>query len=85
MPKTLTIELPDEIYELLEEWAKEMDISPEQLAADWIKSSAKRIQNDPLSRFIGAIETEIPNWGERHDELIGEYLLRELRGEKDDA
>lgn len=36
---------------------------------------------DPMDDFIGSISTDMPGWGDRHDELIGEALYRELRGE----
>jgi len=35
MPKTLTIELPDEIYEGLQKLAEKWKTTPERIAADW--------------------------------------------------
>ena len=85
MPKTLMIELPDEIYEGLQKLAEKWQTTPERIASDWVVYEAERVLNDPLEKWIGAIDTGVIGWGERHDELLGEALMRKLRGEPDDA
>ena len=85
MPKTLTIELPDEIYEGLQKLAEKCKTTPERIAADWVVFQADQVLNDPLEKWIGAIDTGVIGWGERHDELLGEALMRKVRGEPDDA
>jgi predicted transcriptional regulator len=85
MPKTLTIELPDEIYEGLQKLAEKWQTTPERIASDWVVYEAERVLNDPLEKWIGAIDTGVIGWGERHDELLGEALMRKLMGEPDDA
>ncbi len=84
MPKTLTIELPDEVYEGLQKLAEKWQTTPESIASDWVVYEAERVLNDPLEKWIGAIDTGIIGWGERHDELLGEALMWEMRGEPDD-
>jgi predicted transcriptional regulator len=85
MPKTLTIELPDEIYEGLQKLAEKWKTTPERIAADWVVLQADQVLNDPLEEIIGAIDTGVIGWGERHDELLGEALMKKVRGEPDDA
>jgi predicted transcriptional regulator len=74
MPKTLTIELPDEIYEGLQKLAEKWKTTPERIAADWVVFQADQVLNDPLEKWIGAIDTGAHWWAERHDELFGESL-----------
>ena len=84
MPKTLTIELPDEIYEGLQKLAEKWQTTPERIASDWVVYEAEQVLDDPLEKWIGAIDTGVIGWGERHDELLGEALMRKVRGEPDD-
>ena len=80
MPKSLTIELPDEVYAVLEELAAEEGKSVQELGAEWLTAMVARILDDPLEQIIGTIKVGIPNWSERHDELLGEYLRRKAEG-----
>jgi hypothetical protein len=43
---------------------------------------AARIQNDPIEKFIGAFDSGVTDLGTRHDDYIGQSLLRELRGDE---
>ena len=79
MPKTLTIELPDEIYEGLQKLAEKRKTTPERIAADWVVFQADQVLNDPLEKWIGAIP--MPPWADRHDELFAESLLDESERE----
>ncbi|MCS7185484.1 MAG: hypothetical protein N3B10_13485 [Armatimonadetes bacterium] len=83
MPKTLTIELPDEVYELLERFATDEGRTPSEVGADWIAAMASKIVEDPLEKWIGAIE--IPPCADRHNELISKSILKEIRGEENNA
>jgi hypothetical protein len=76
----LTIELPDEVYAVLEELAAEEGKSVQELGAEWLTAMVARILDDPLEQIIGTIKVGIPNWSERHDELLGEYLRRKAKG-----
>lgn len=51
MPKTLTIELPDEVYEGLQKLAERWQTTPERIAADWVAHQADQILNDPLEKM----------------------------------
>ena len=84
MPKTLTIELPDEIYAVLEELAAEEGKSVQELGAEWLTAMVARILDDPLEHVIGSLKVGIPNWSEQHDELLGEYLRQKVKGRGED-
>ncbi|MFA0730894.1 MAG: hypothetical protein LKKZDAJK_002031 [Candidatus Fervidibacter sp.] len=85
MAKTLTIELPDEIYAVLEELAAGEGKSVQELGAEWLTTVVARILDDPLEKVIGSLRVGIPNWSERHDELLGEYLRQKVKGGGEDA
>ena len=84
MPKTLTIELPDEIYAVLEELAAEEGKSVQELGAEWLTAMVDRILDDPLEQVFGSLKVGIPNWSEQHDELLGEYLRQKVKGRGED-
>ena len=79
MAKTLTIELPDEIYEGLQKLAEKCQTTPERIASNWLIYQAEQILNDPLEKWIGAIP--MSPWADRHDELFAESLLDESEKE----
>jgi len=70
MPKLLTIELPDEIYAVLEELAAEESKRVQELRAEWLTAMVTRILDDPLEQVMGTIKVGIPNWSEHHDEFL---------------
>ena len=46
---------------------------------------AREVQiTDPLLKLAGTLECEVTDIGERHDDYIGDALLTELRGDKDE-
>ena len=70
MPKVLTMELPDEVYAVLEELAAEEGKSVQELGAEWLTAMVTRILDDPLEQVMGTIKVGIPNWSEHHDEFL---------------
>jgi hypothetical protein len=82
MGHVLTIELPPDAYEALRKMAEDMGQKPEEVAAEWLTLTVQRIANDPLQQLAGTLTCDIPDVGTRHDEFIGQALLRELRGEQ---
>lgn len=73
MSHKLTLDLPDEVYVPLAESAARAGASPERLAVEWLAAHGRGAY-DPVEPFIGAIRTDIPNWADRHDELLGAAL-----------
>ena len=79
MTHSLTIEIPENIYQQLAKEAKAIGRKVEEIALEKLaKDSPKQIE-DPLDKFIGAFKSDIPDWADNHDKYIGEDLMRELR------
>lgn len=83
MTHSLTLEIPEKVYRSLAEKAskngKEIEeVAIEKLADEWPADIV-----DPFEKFIGAFNSDIPDWGTRHDVLLGEVYLKELRGENE--
>ena len=79
MAHTLTIDIAETVYDTLEKWAAHQGTTPEALAGDWVARRAIELENDPLMRWAGAIDSEIADVAERHDEYLGQALHQEAR------
>ena len=79
MGQTLTLELPNDVYESLVKAAKQANRLPEELATQWLADTAQHVVNDPLEPFIGAFSSNIPDWAEQHDKYLGEAIKETLR------
>jgi hypothetical protein len=75
MSKTLSIEIPDEIYQTFLQTAERLGQSPEAIVSQWIVTQHQTQVSDPLDSFIGAFNSEIPDWTSRYDEYLGAALL----------
>jgi hypothetical protein len=40
-----------------------------------LEQNIQGFADDPLEEFIGAIRSDIPDWGKNHDRYLGEGLL----------
>lgn len=84
MMHTLTIELPAETFIVIEEQAKEKGVEPAQVAVEWLSDAARRageMTTDPLIALFGTIESPVTDVAERHDDYIGQAVLKDLHGE----
>ncbi|MDQ3706700.1 MAG: hypothetical protein M3437_16065 [Chloroflexota bacterium] len=79
MTHRVLLEVPDDVYGLLSEAAEQTKQPLEELAVQWLAKVGRDITNDPMEKYIGAFATNVPDWGERHDELLGEALLDDHR------
>jgi hypothetical protein len=69
MSKTLSIELPDEVYQTLLQTSQQLGKSPEAIclrhaaaiAGEWILNQHSSQAVEPLDTFIGAFNSEIPD------------------------
>lgn len=52
------------------------------MGAQWLALAIEQIKNDPLEPFIGAIRSNAPVWAARHDQYLGEALMKEMSNEK---
>jgi hypothetical protein len=75
MGYSLTLELPENVYQLLLKTATQTGQSPEVLAVQWLKQITQQQETDPLEKFIGAFDSNIPDWADEHDKYIGQSIL----------
>ncbi len=75
---SLTIQLPDSVYEILIQRAAWFRLKPDQIAVQWIEEKAGESgADDPLLQLAGAFSSEKNDIGARHDEYIGKLLMGE--------
>jgi len=85
MGRTLTLEIPEEVYEPLAKTAEQMGQTPEEVALQWLVVTARQYADDPIEKFIGAFDSGVPDLATRHDDYIGQQLMREMHPEDDGA
>jgi len=83
MTHTLTLELPEQVYEPLLKVAQRTGTTLEHVALEYITNEVACFENDPVEKFIGAFDSGVADLGSRHDEYIGESLMRELHVEEE--
>ena len=71
MGHTLTLEVPEDVYESLLKTAQETGQQPETLAVQWLTQATRKGADDPVEQFIGAFNSHGSDWVERHDEYLG--------------
>ena len=81
----LTIQIPEAVFHCLQERAKQLGKTPEVVAAECIvRDIVPPVDDDPLMKWMGAIDSGPGDAAERHDYYIGEALAKEMRGETDE-
>jgi hypothetical protein len=96
MAATLTIPVSDEQWTELQEKARQQHTTPESLVTQHLAglfanpptavNGSPAIPCDPLLRWIGAIEADVPDVGLRHDDYLGEALHEDMnRGAADET
>lgn len=71
MAHTLTLELPQEVYERLIREAEEAGQPPEDVAVQWLVAASQNHGVDPLEELIGTLHSDVSDWAERHDHYLG--------------
>ena len=82
MSRTLTLEIPETTFVVIEEQAQHKGIDPSELAVEWLSDAVQRIQSyepDPLDALVGTLDVSITDVAERHDEYLGKAILEEIR------
>ncbi len=77
MPHKLMLELPEDVFQPLQEIANRCGKTPEQLAIEWLRASGLQAACDPLEEFIGAFPSNIPDWADQHDKYFGQTLMEQ--------
>lgn len=81
MSHTLTIEVPDNLYEPLRRTAAQSGQSPEALVTQWISLAVQQQADDPLEQFIGAFPSQGSDWADRHDQYLGKAVADTMQTE----
>ncbi len=81
MTHSLTLDLPEEIYQPLLNTAMQNGKRVEEIAVEVLASVRKTKVADPFEKFIGSIKSDITDLAENHDKYIGENLAKDLNGE----
>lgn len=75
MTHALILEIPEEVYEPLLKKATQIGQTPEDLAVQWLVTVAQQLTDDPLEKFIGIFQSDVPDWADEHDKYIGQAGL----------
>lgn len=76
MERTLTIEIPETVYESLLQVVRKTGRTPQDWILEWLTREVQAALEDPLERFIGAFQSEVSDWVEWHDLYIGQASLK---------
>ncbi len=77
MPKALTLNVPDEVYQSLQRIAAETGQGPEELSVDMLIGAIHRFDTDPLLKLAGCLDIDAGDAVERHDYYVGHTLTEE--------
>ena len=78
MTKQLVINLPDDVYNSLEEKAQQNGLTVEKYVQWWIKLAVVENARDPIDDIIALIQSDIEDWGDHHDEHLGRSMINTL-------
>ncbi|MCI5130426.1 MAG: hypothetical protein D3904_02630 [Candidatus Electrothrix sp. EH2] len=74
MATTLTLQIPDRIYQPLQERAKKRGKTLDQIIIEWLGNAVEDGPDDPLLQLAGAFSCGVKNIGTNHDIHIGQEL-----------
>jgi hypothetical protein len=70
MGHTLTIDLPEQVYECLRQQAEQTGQALETVAVQWLATATQVSVEDPLEQFIGAFNSHGTDWADHHDAYL---------------
>ncbi len=76
--QTLKLDIPKDIYQTIEKYAKEQGCSTEEVASEWLATVKRSIQQDPVEQFFGAVRSNVPDWTENHDKYLEQNLSKKV-------
>jgi hypothetical protein len=71
MGHTLTVDLPEQVYECLRQQAEQTGQALETVAIQWLATATRVSVADPLEKFIGAFNSHGTDWTDHHDAYLG--------------
>ena len=74
MGHTLTLDVPEEVYQSLIQKAEQTGQPPEAVAVQLLATATQYRLDDPLEQFIGAFSSHGANWADQHDAYLGKAI-----------
>ena len=74
MGHTLTLDMPEDVYQSLRQKVKQIGQSPEALAAQLLATATQHQSEDPWEQFIGAFNSQGSNWADHQDTYLGQSV-----------
>jgi hypothetical protein len=71
MGHTLTLEVPEDVYQGLIQQAEQTGQPPEAVAVQLLVTAIQRRGEDPLEQCISAFRSQAADWADRHDAYLG--------------
>ena len=79
MGHTLTLDIPEAVYQSLRHQAEQTGQMPEAIAVQLLATATQRQLDDPLEQFIGAFSSEGSDWADHHDIYLGKSARDTMR------
>jgi hypothetical protein len=71
MGHTLTLDVPEDVYQALIQQAEQTGQPPETVAVQLLATATQNRVDDPLEQFIGALRSHAADWADQHDAYLG--------------
>src|SRR3989442_15078949 len=71
MGHTLTLDVPEDVYQSLIQQAEQTGQPPEAVAVQLLATATQHRVDDPLEQFIGAFRSQDADWADQHDAYLG--------------
>ena len=71
MGHTLTLDIPEDVYQSLIQKAEQTGQQPEVVAVQWLATATQYHVVDPLEQFIGTFSSHGADWVDHHDTYLG--------------
>jgi hypothetical protein len=81
MGHTLTLDVPEDVYQSLQRQAEQTGQSPEIVAVQLLATATQPHGEDPLEQFIGAFSSQGVDWADHHDAYLGQSIRDTMRRE----
>ncbi len=74
MGHTLTLDVPEDVYQSLIQRAEQTGQPPEAVAVQLLATATQHQVDDPLEPFIGAFSSHGADWADQHDTYLGKAV-----------
>jgi hypothetical protein len=74
MGHTLTLDVPEDVYQALVRKAEQTGQPPEDVAVQLLATATQHRGDDPLEQFIGAFRSHRADWADQHDTYLGKSV-----------